>query len=59
MKQVPENLLSTKEQKYKMVNDIEVLKNLTHPNILKVFEYFYFEKSYWIISEYCSEGELF
>ena len=40
-------------------NEIEILKGLDHPNIIKMFEFFQDEKRYYIITEICKGGELF
>jgi calcium-dependent protein kinase len=42
-----------------LLNEIEVLKKLDHPNILKVYEFYQDETNYYIIMEYCAGGELF
>ena len=42
-----------------IVNEIEILKNLDHPNIVKIFEFFIEADGYYIITEYCHGGELF
>lgn len=42
-----------------LFNDVEMLKNLDHPNILKVFEFFEDEGYFYIVTEYCSGGDLF
>lgn len=42
-----------------LINEINILKTLDHPNILKVFEYFNGKKKLYIISELCTGGELF
>ena len=41
-----------------MNNEIELLKNLDHPNIVKIFEYFISDDSYYLITEYCPGGSL-
>jgi calcium-dependent protein kinase len=44
-------------------NDIEaeinILKSLDHPNIIKVYEFFVDDINFYIITELCSEGSLF
>jgi len=40
-------------------NEIEVLKKLDHPNIMKLFEFYQDETNYYLITEYCNGGELF
>ena len=39
--------------------EINILKNLDHPNILKVYEFYQSEKYVYIINELCTGGELF
>ena len=39
--------------------EINILKSLDHPNILKVFEFYLSEKYVYIINELCTGGELF
>jgi calcium-dependent protein kinase len=38
--------------------EIEILKSLDHPNIIKLFEYFSDKEKYYLITEYCKEGDL-
>jgi len=40
-------------------NEIEVLKRLDHPNIIKLYEFAQDSKSYYLITELCKGGELF
>ena len=42
-----------------IINEITVLKDLDHPNILKVYEYFNTNFKLYIITELCTGGELF
>ncbi len=39
--------------------EIDILKNLTHPNILRLFEVFEDKKQIYLVTEFCSGGELF
>ena len=39
--------------------EINILKSLDHPNIIKVYEFFKTEKYIYIIDELCTGGELF
>ena len=41
-----------------LIDEIEILKNLEHPNIMKVYESYVFENNYYIISELCDQGHL-
>ena len=42
-----------------ILNEIEILKKLDHPKILKIVDFYSKIKKYYIITEYCPEGELF
>ena len=41
-----------------MLNQIEILKNLSHPNIIKLFEVFTYNFNIYMIYEYCAGGNL-
>ena len=58
MKEIPktsEDLLTDNE----IMDEIEILKNLDHPDIVRIMEFYSTEESYYIINEYCPGGELF
>ena len=58
MKEIPktsEDLLSDNE----IMDEITILKNLDHPDIVRITEFYNTDSSYFIISEYCKYGELF
>ncbi len=40
-------------------NEISVMKMVDHPNIVKLFEFFEDEDNFYIITEFCSGGQLF
>ena len=40
-------------------NEIEVLKALDHPNIIKLFDCYQDKSYYYMVEEYCSGGDLF
>ncbi len=42
-----------------IIDEIEILKTLNHPDIVKIIEFYGTEEAYYIVNEYCSEGELF
>ena len=42
-----------------IINEIEILKQLDHPNILKILEFYLTEDKFYIITDYCQDGELF
>lgn len=39
--------------------ELEIMKNLDHPNIIKFYETYQDEKFFHLVMEYCSGGELF
>ena len=41
-----------------LIDEIEILKELEHPNIMKVYECFVFDNNYYIVSELCDQGHL-
>ena len=55
IKKVKEN----DEEDLKIINQINILKKLSHPNIVKIHEFYSNKKYYQIITEYCKKGELF
>ena len=42
-----------------IINEINILRQTDHPNILKLLSFYYNDASYNIITELCSEGELY
>ena len=55
IKKDPNNELDEQEIR----NEIDILKKLSHPNIVKIYEFYIFNSHYYIITEFCKEGELF
>ena len=47
------------DEKKMLFNEINNLKDLDHPNILKMYEFFEDKKRYYIITDICKGGELF
>ena len=41
-----------------LIDEIEILKNLEHPNIMKVYDSFVYDNNYYIVSELCDQGHL-
>lgn len=42
-----------------VLNEVDIMKTLDHPNILRIFEYFEDHSNYYIVMEYCKGGDLF
>ena len=60
VKIIDKNLLSKGMiEKRKVLNEVDILRTLDHPNVLKVFEYFEDPRNYYLVMEYCSGGDLF
>ena len=53
------SLATTDKDKRKLFEEIQILRSLDHPNIVKIFEYFEDMRRYYIVMEYCRGGELF
>ena len=49
----------TKEEEKTLIKEINIIKTLDHPNIMKVYEYFNTPECFSIVSELCTGGELF
>ena len=61
MKIIKRNILSNNEKKInnKFVKEIQVLKELEHPNIVKIFEYYIDDHYHYIVTELLTGGELY
>ena len=53
------NTLMSTESKKNFLNEVNILKILDHPNIIRVYEFFEDLTTFYIIMEYCRGGELF
>lgn len=52
--------LSDSQQSSKfMLTEIQILRSLDHPNILKCFEIFEDDRMFYVATEYCPAGDLF
>ena len=60
IKQIQKDKANLREEDEKaIINEINIIKSLDHPNIMKVYEYFNTDKYLSIVSELCTGGELF
>ena len=48
-----------KKEEENLMNEINILRKMDHPNILKITDFYSQKNEYDIITEYCQEGELF
>ena len=42
-----------------IINEIDILKKLSHPNIVRIYEFYESNNNFYLINEYCDGGELF
>ena len=59
MKIINKSTNITDDDDKEIFNEINILRTLDHPNILKIFEFYSNRESYSIVTELCSGGELF
>jgi serine/threonine protein kinase len=51
--------IKTTKQKRQIQKEIEILKSCPHLNIIRLFEVFENETSFYIVTEYVEQGDLF
>ena len=59
MKIINKNENYSAEDDKEILNEINILRTLDHPNILKIFEFYSSKESYSLVTELCNLGELF
>ena len=59
MKVISKNENCSEDDDREILNEINILRTLDHPNILKIFEFYSSKESYSIVTELCQGGELF
>ena len=47
------------EERINFQTEMNILRKLDHPNILKLYEVFEDSKKFFLVTEYCKGGELF
>ena len=55
MKIIPKNF---QKDNTEIMREINILKNLDHPNVMKIYEFLEDDKNYYLIEEFCDEGDL-
>ncbi|ETV82586.1 AUR protein kinase [Aphanomyces astaci] len=59
LKVLQKNQLRKANVEYQLRREIEIQSDLNHPNILRLFGYFYDDKRIYLIIEYAPQGELY
>jgi calcium-dependent protein kinase len=59
MKKINKSTKTKKETEQEIMNEIEILRKMDHPHIVKIFEFFNTPEGYFLITEFCTGGELF
>ena len=55
MKVIPKNFQKDNDE---ILREINILKNLDHPNVMKIYEFLEDDKNYYLIQEFCDGGDL-
>ena len=58
IKVVPKQKSQINESNPEINNEIEILKTIEHQNIVKIYEFYEGKKNFYIVTEYCNEGNL-
>ena len=58
IKFIPKNNLKFGYTDEDIFREIEILRKLQHPNIMKLYEFYSDYEYYYLVNEYCSEGDL-
>lgn len=58
MKVISKEYISKELNANQVANEISILRVLDHPNILKIFEFFEDEDNFYLVTEYCDQGDL-
>lgn len=59
MKIIQKTSESSETEDEEILNEINILKKMDHPNIIKIFEFYSCPQTYQIVTEICEGGELF
>ena len=58
MKVIPKNNMRYGFTDDDIIQEINILKTLEHPHIIKLYEFYTFKDNYYLINEFCTEGDL-
>ena len=58
MKIIPKNNMRAGFADKDIIREINIMKNLDHPHIIKIYEFYRDKDNYYLINEFCTEGDL-
>ena len=58
VKVLPKTKSHNENRNSEILNEIEILKTLEHQNIVKIYEFYEGKSNFYIITEFCNEGNL-
>ena len=58
IKVIPKDNLKLGFTEFDIIQEIEILKSLEHPNCIKLYEFYIDDNNYYLVNEYCSDGDL-
>ena len=58
MKIIPKNNAKPGFTDKDIIHEIMIMKNLDHPHVIKLYEFYTDEYNYYLINEFCTEGDL-
>ena len=58
IKVIPKNYSKPGFSNDDIIQEINILKRLDHPHIIKMFEFYIDDNNFYIVNEFCSEGDL-
>jgi calcium-dependent protein kinase len=59
MKEIKKAFIDLQEDEKNFMKEIAILRTLDHPCILKIYEFYQQEKYFYLITEFCENGDLF
>jgi calcium-dependent protein kinase len=59
MKTIKKAFIDLQEDEKNFMKEIAILRTLDHMSILKIYEFYQDDKCFYLIMEYCSDGDLF
>lgn len=59
MKEIKKAFIDLQEDEKNFMKEIAILRTLDHPSILKIYEFYQQEKYFYLITEFCENGDLF